>query len=216
MWTITESCRWQTGDCPPESRYTRHNTDCTLQSSGTDGTTQTARYSPVCHSRLASTIGARNREHSKGRDRQRTVKLTLRRVRVTIVIVEKQLSIYFTFRVSTCSPSYPECSAHVPYCHLWPVRLYSIFPHYLIISMIFRKQFETWKLFRFSPWFLSKTFLTVRIIQRDIIINVGTAVAQRLRCCATNRKIAGSIPDSVIGIFHWHNPSSRTMPLVST
>jgi len=31
---------------------------------------------------------------------------------------------------------------------------------------------------------------------------VRTAVAQWLRCCATNRKIAGSIPDVVIGIFH--------------
>ena len=31
--------------------------------------------------------------------------------------------------------------------------------------------------------------------------------------CATNRKVAGSIPDGVIGIFHWHNPSGRTMAL---
>ena len=29
-----------------------------------------------------------------------------------------------------------------------------------------------------------------------------TAVEQWLRCCATNRKVAGSIPDGVIGIFH--------------
>jgi hypothetical protein len=28
------------------------------------------------------------------------------------------------------------------------------------------------------------------------------AVAQWLRCCATNRKVAGSIPDGVTGIFH--------------
>ena len=44
----------------------------------------------------------------------------------------------------------------------------------------------------------------------------GTAVAQWLRCCATNRKAAGSIPDGVIGIFHWYNPSDRTMALGST
>ena len=31
-----------------------------------------------------------------------------------------------------------------------------------------------------------------------------TAVAQWLRCCATNQKVAGSIPAGVIGIFHWH------------
>ena len=35
---------------------------------------------------------------------------------------------------------------------------------------------------------------------------VGMAVAQRLRCCATNRKVAGSIPDDVIGILYSHNP----------
>jgi len=34
-----------------------------------------------------------------------------------------------------------------------------------------------------------------------------------LRHCATSRKVAGSIPDGVIGIFHWHNPSGRTMAL---
>ena len=32
--------------------------------------------------------------------------------------------------------------------------------------------------------------------------NKGTVVAQWLRFCATNRKVAGSIPDGVIGIFH--------------
>jgi len=30
----------------------------------------------------------------------------------------------------------------------------------------------------------------------------ATAVAQWLSCCARNRKVAGSIPDGVIGIFH--------------
>jgi len=29
----------------------------------------------------------------------------------------------------------------------------------------------------------------------------GTAVAQWLRCCSTNRKVAGSIPTSVSGFF---------------
>jgi hypothetical protein len=37
-----------------------------------------------------------------------------------------------------------------------------------------------------------------------------------LNHCATSRKAAGSIPDYVIGNFHWHNPSSRTMVLGST
>ena len=41
-------------------------------------------------------------------------------------------------------------------------------------------------------------------------------MAQWLRRCATNRMVAGSILAGVIGIFHWHNPSSRTMTPEST
>jgi hypothetical protein len=33
---------------------------------------------------------------------------------------------------------------------------------------------------------------------------------------ATSRRVAGSIPDGVIGIFHWNNPSGCTMALGST
>ena len=44
----------------------------------------------------------------------------------------------------------------------------------------------------------------------------GTRWRSWLRHCATSRKVAGSIPDGVTGIFHWHNPSGRTMALGST
>jgi hypothetical protein len=37
-----------------------------------------------------------------------------------------------------------------------------------------------------------------------------------LRHYATSRKVAGSIPDEVIGFFNLPNPSSRTMALGST
>ena len=37
-----------------------------------------------------------------------------------------------------------------------------------------------------------------------------------LRHCATSQKVAGSIPVGVIGIFHWHNPSGRTVTRGST
>jgi len=30
------------------------------------------------------------------------------------------------------------------------------------------------------------------------------------------RNVVGSIPDGVTGIFHWHNPSGRTMALGMT
>jgi hypothetical protein len=44
----------------------------------------------------------------------------------------------------------------------------------------------------------------------------GTRWRSWLRHCATSRNVAGSIPDGVIGIFHWHNPFGRTMALGST
>jgi len=34
-----------------------------------------------------------------------------------------------------------------------------------------------------------------------------------LRHWAASRKVTGSIPDGVIGIFHWHNSSDCTMAL---
>ena len=44
-------------------------------------------------------------------------------------------------------------------------------------------------------------------------VRLGTAVAQWLRCYATNWKVTGSIPGRAIGIFHRHNPSDCTMTL---
>jgi len=44
-------------------------------------------------------------------------------------------------------------------------------------------------------------FFTDLIIPASLGPWEGTAVAQRLRCCATNRMVAGSIPASVSGIF---------------
>ena len=41
-------------------------------------------------------------------------------------------------------------------------------------------------------------------------------IIQPKKCRATNREVGGSIPDVVIGIFHRHNPSDRTMTLGST
>jgi hypothetical protein len=37
-----------------------------------------------------------------------------------------------------------------------------------------------------------------------------------LRHRATSRKVTGSIPDGIVGIFHRHDPSGRTVALGST
>ena len=47
-----------------------------------------------------------------------------------------------------------------------------------------------------------KSERNVSVIMTYLTVNIGTAVAQWLRCCATKRKVTGSIPDGVIGIFH--------------
>jgi hypothetical protein len=44
----------------------------------------------------------------------------------------------------------------------------------------------------------------------------GTMVAQSLRYCATNQKVAGLIPDGVMEFVIDINPSDRTIALGST
>ena len=58
------------------------------------------------------------------------------------------------------------------YCHLWSVRLYNIFPHYLINGTIFKKVNE-YKIcvLIFSKMF-SETFLILRGNERNMIKNV--------------------------------------------
>ena len=57
--------------------------------------------------------------------------------------------------------------------HLWPLWLHHIFRHYLITGTIFgKKLFNTKRVFWFSLQTMSKTFLILRIIYRDIVINV--------------------------------------------
>ena len=59
----------------------------------------------------------------------------------------------------------------------------------------------------FTPQIVFQEFLVHLIYFR------GTRSRSWLRHYATIRMVAGSIPDGVIGILHWHNPSGRTMAL---
>jgi hypothetical protein len=61
----------------------------------------------------------------------------------------------------------------VLYCHLWPVWLYHIFPHYLINYTILGKKLLNIKcVFWFSLQLLPETFFILRRIQRDFSINL--------------------------------------------
>jgi hypothetical protein len=59
-------------------------------------------------------------------------------------------------------------------------------------------------------------WIFISLIKRGHNQVSGTLWRSWLRHCATSRKVAGSIPDDLIGIFHWHNPSGHTMVLGST
>jgi hypothetical protein len=41
----------------------------------------------------------------------------------------------------------------------------------------------------------------------------GHAVEQLIEALHYKWKVAGLVPDGVTGIFHWHNPSGRTIAL---
>jgi len=61
----------------------------------------------------------------------------------------------------------------VIYCHVWPIRLYHIFPHYLINGVISWKKLLNIKcVFWFSLQILSETFLSLRRVQRHIVTNL--------------------------------------------
>ena len=47
---------------------------------------------------------------------------------------------YISWVCVWCSLKYPACNVHVLYCHLWPLCLCSIFPHYLIKVRLKKKK----------------------------------------------------------------------------
>jgi len=72
-----------------------------------------------------------------------------------------------------CSVRYPVCNAQAPYCHLWPVGFYKIFPICLIKGTILKQNYgiqNVWfnVLYNFFP----ETFLILRITEENVIKNV--------------------------------------------
>ena len=65
----------------------------------------------------------------------------------------------------------------------------------------------SWLLTIFTHWLLLVVVVLVVLVEVIVVVVVvvvvvETTVAQWLRCCATNQKVAGSIPAGVSGIFH--------------
>jgi len=89
--------------------------------------------------------------------------------------VEKQQVLHI-LSVCVCSLMYSACNAHAPYCYLWPVRLYDIFPHYLVYGTIFGggggvTEHKICVLISSTP--SSETFLILRRTEHDMIIVVS-------------------------------------------
>jgi len=94
----------------------------------------------------------------------------LRHVCATVVAVGRQIVLHI---VGVRGLRYPSCNAHRPYCHLWPVRLYSIFLLYLINGTIIEKKTIKYKIYVFIiSTTLSETFLILRSSEWDMIKNV--------------------------------------------
>ena len=64
----------------------------------------------------------------------------------------------------------------------------------------------------------SREYICENLTLRKVYSNLQWGSPRRswLRQYTTSRKVAGSIPDRVIGVFHLHNPPGRTMALGST
>jgi hypothetical protein len=57
---------------------------------------------------------------------------------------------------------------------------------------------------------------TQNLFQRSDLLTKCSIAYQICNCCTSSGMVAGSNPDVVIGIFHWHNPSGRTLAPGST
>ena len=157
------------------------------------------------------------------------------RVRVTTDAVVKKYYECVCVCLCSCS-SFPKCKSnlsHASYyiviCELSGCTVF--FPHYLINGTIFGYIYiyiyiyiYMWKtkwVFWFSPKLLSATLSILRKIRQDTVgnvyrlsrkvpVNIGdTRWRSWLRHCAASWKVAGSIPDGVIGFFSLTWPWGR-------
>ena len=91
-------------------------------------------------------------------------------------LLQRKNNTFYILWVCVCNLMYPACNAQAPCCHLWPVWLDHIFPHYLINGRIFggEKSYWTQNVFWFAPKHFSERFLILRSIQPGVTTNVYT------------------------------------------
>jgi hypothetical protein len=106
-------------------------------------------------------------------DRHCMYNVTMRRVPVTIVAMEKKTNSCI-FWVCVCIRSYPKCKEHASYCFvICGPSGSTVFPRCLISGTNFGKKVTEWKCVFWCPLHLwSETFTILRILHPDTIINV--------------------------------------------
>ena len=112
-----------------------------------------------------------------------TYHVILRRVRFTIVALQKGEVLNYVLWICVCILSFPACKSHFSAPHLrWylcRVWFYYIFPHYLINGKIFGKAFRNMnRVLWFPQQSLYEKFVVLRRIQGDTIINVHTSLCK--------------------------------------
>jgi hypothetical protein len=112
--------------------------------------------------------------HQCNKDRQHPYNVTATCVRVTIAAVEEHEALNAP-SVSVLLPKLSGMPMPPFDCHLWPVRMHHIFPHYLTNGTIFgEKLFNTKYAFWFSLQLSSQTFVILRRIRRDMVFMSST------------------------------------------
>ena len=132
--------------------------------------------------------------------------------------------IYFVI-ICLSFPRYSKVSTFFRFSHQNPIctsllyhpchtHTYTAPPFILDVTLIMNSDHSFW-LYSVLQLLVTSTLLGLNIFLSNSYLG-GPRWRSWLRHCATSQKVAGSIPDGVIGIFHWHSPSGRTVALGST
>jgi hypothetical protein len=121
---------------------------------------------------------------------------------------------YYIFWVFVCSPGYAACNAHAPYCHMWPVWLYSVFFTLSFKWHDFQKNVIVYQMcLRFSLKLLSEIFHILRRTEWYVIKNAHYSLCKLpifLVRVQWNLAVLKQIFEKYSNIKFHENPLSRS------